>query len=274
MPTSRYRPPFWRRREPAPQHDIALLRPGSLLTGQRFETLNDVQIESERSEQLLNSFGSGGRKLARVLQKCREEHHRCDQIFCPICARVFRRWFTGELLRVAAEAHQPIRIFTVLLEQADRAKIHVLDSANYRHMLRKRLERAGLKNTSVIAGFEIAYKAKQKVWVLHINLVVIGGNEAALDRFKEGFDGSEIGRPIMSMPLKDRSEQLSYILKFGTYHRPLERTGPTKGPAKPLNAPEHHALVNWMAQRQFKDFLFLYNARRSRDSILVNVDGS
>src|SRR5947208_13711987 len=100
MPKVRRRPPFWRRRNPARQYDIALLRPKDGPKGERFETVQDARAKSARSEQLLRSFSGGNRELAEFLQECRAGDYECDKPFCPICARVFRRWFVGELLRV------------------------------------------------------------------------------------------------------------------------------------------------------------------------------
>jgi hypothetical protein len=135
--------------------------------------------------------------------------------------------------------------------------------------LRKRLERAGLINVPVIGGFEIVYKAKSKVWVLHLNLVIIGGKMSAHKEFKRGFENSDTERPIVGAKLKDALEQLSYILKFSTYHRPHQQRGSTKASAKPLNPREHAALVKWMSQFEFKDFLFLVNARREASKITL-----
>jgi hypothetical protein len=121
----------------------------------------------------------------------------------------------------------------------------------------------------VIGGFEIVYKAKRGVWVLHVNLVVIGGKKSARTKFERSFKGDEIEKPVTGASLKDPAEQLSYILKFGTYHRPHEQRGPTRSDAKPLNAREHAALLKWMAQFEFDDFLFLVNARREGGTKIV-----
>ena len=114
----------------------------------------------------------------------------------------------------------------------------------------------------VIGGFEMIYRARQQVWVLHANLVVIGGKKSARKNFKQTFGKDDIERPIIGASLKNPAEQLSYILKFSTYHRPHQQRGSRKAIAKPLNPREHAALVKWMAQFDFEDFLLLINARR------------
>ena len=264
----RYRPPFWRRKEPLPRHDITKLRPHDGKKGHRFETTHDAVIESERSELLLRQAPGAGRKLAADLQDCRENHQRCDQTFCPLCARVFRRWFIGELLRLS-EA-KPVSTFTVLLKKTGRDKINKLDPEDFRGMLHQRLLRAGLTDAVVIGGFENVYRAREKKWVLHVNLIVINGQKAAMHKFQESFAKSDIERPVMNVPLNNPERQLSYVLKFTTYHRPHEQRGAEKGTATPLNAPEHLALVQWMSKRSFKDFMFLFNARQGVDSIVTH----
>jgi hypothetical protein len=137
------------------------------------------------------------------------------------------------------------------------------------HVLRKRLQRSGLGKVPVIGGFEIAYKAAQRVWILHANLVMIGGEEKARKKFKKAFRGDDFDRPLLGTTLKDRAEQLSYVLKFTTYHRPYEQRGATRSEAKPLNPKEHAALLKWMWQFEFKDFLLLINARRQGGNKIV-----
>jgi hypothetical protein len=231
--------------------------------------IEDAQIESERSELVLKQAGHRvGRALALSLRNCREQRHQCDQTFCPLCARVFRRWFTGELLRLTQSGPGSVSMFTVLLKKAERDKIDELDPEDYRGILRQRLIRAGLGGAVVIGGFENVYRARQKEWVLHINLVVSGGDSTAIDKFQKSFDKSEIERASMRFALNNPAKQLSYVLKFTTYHRPYQRRGSTKGDARPLNAPEHLALVQWMSKRPFKTFMFLFNARQDVNSIV------
>ena len=267
MTGERYRTPFWRRRIPLPQNEITELRPPKLGKGNRFETIHDAQIESERSELVLKQARGTGRQLARALQDCRDTHHRCDQTYCPLCARVFRRWYVGELLRLSQTVAKPT-ILTVLLKKAPHDKIDQLDPRDFRGMLRKRLRRAGLTDAFVIGAFENVYRAQERKWVLHVNLMIIDGQNTAIGAFKESFAKSDIERPVMEAPLNDPAKQLSYVPKFTTYHRPYERSGSGKSPATPLNAPEHLALVDWMSKRSFKDFMFLFNARQGVDSIV------
>jgi hypothetical protein len=145
MAKDRRKPPFWRRNTPKPQYDIALLRPATEPKGERFETPADARKESERSEKLLRSLSGSSNVIAEYLQECRAGDYECNQPFCPICARQFRRWFIGELLRIT-KGHDQVHVYTVLLKEAAKDNIDILDLAPVRHALRKRLQRAGLGN--------------------------------------------------------------------------------------------------------------------------------
>jgi len=268
MGQDRRKAPFWRRNSLHPKYDIALLRPADRPRGERFETTQDAREESERSEKLLLSFSGGSKTIAEFLQECRAGYYECNKSFCPICGRIFRRWFIGELLRVTKGCDH-VHIYTVLLKEAAKDKIDELDAAPFRASLRKRLQRSGLAKIPVIGGFEIIYKAAKRVWVLHANLVVIGGNRSAHKKFKQTFAGDELERPVLRAKLKDRAEQLSYILKFGTYHRPHEQRGSARAPAKPLNPRDHAALLKWVSQFEFADFMLLINARRQGGNKIV-----
>jgi hypothetical protein len=154
-----------------------------------------------------------------------------------------------------------------LLEAAAQGKLQDLEIDRYRHSLRKRLDRAGLSQVPVVGGFEMIYRARSKEWVLHANLVMFGGDEAAIVRFEEGFRGGNLYRPVERVAVEDPAEQLSYALKFTTYHRPHQQHGSKKAKAVPLNPAEHLELVRWMARYEFSDHLFLFNARRRGASL-------
>jgi hypothetical protein len=269
MVSKRVRAAFWERGKPARRYDIAALRPTSLPKGKRFETIDDCDQESLRSEQLLPSPKLGRSTFRQYLSECRDGDYDCHQTYCPRCARTFRRWFIGEVLRVSEGQRRPVHMATVLLEAAPSDKIDTLDPEQHRAQLRKRLRKAGLGETPVVGGFEMVYRARDKLWLLHINLVIVGGTKKALEKFKDDFDDSAIDRPVVRVPVKDRPEQLSYVLKFTTYHRPYKQTGSSKSPAKSLNRREHQALVRWMSRFEFKGMMFLFNARRAGAKIVL-----
>jgi hypothetical protein len=241
-----------------------LLRPAILPRGSRFETVEDAHAESIRSETVLKMAGAP-RHLREYLAECRAGDYLCEQPFCPSCARQFRRWFIGEALRLSNG--RPAHIMTVLLARA--SDIRDLDPQPFRHSLRKRLDRAGLGDAVVIGGFEIVWRAVDKHWVLHANLDILDAQKRAITRFEDSFSSSAFARPTQTVLANDLPEQISYLLKFSTYHRPYRQIGPRRSPAKPLNGKEHVALVNWMWQHPFGDMVFLYRARRQGARLIL-----
>src|SRR5690349_7966446 len=130
MPQSRRKLAYWKRAIPTAQFDIAKLRPKSLPRGQRFETLRDVREESVRSQALLERHRKG-RPHGVYLQECRDGHYRCDQTYCPRCARTYRRYLIGELLRLHSEFDGEVHFLVVLLEAAPRGRLRDLQIARY-----------------------------------------------------------------------------------------------------------------------------------------------
>jgi hypothetical protein len=266
MTESRRKPPYWRRTILTAQFDIAKLRPKSLPRGKRFETGRDAHEESVRSTALLATHRRG-RRYGVYLQECRDGDYQCDRTYCPRCARTFRRYITGEILRLHSVSKAKTWVLVILLEAAPRGKLQNLQIDKYRDSLRKRLVRAGLGHVAAIGGFEVIYRARSKEWILHVNLVMFGGDEKAIAKFEDGFRDDHLYRPVERVLVEDPAEQLSYVLKFTTYHRPHQRRGPTKAKAVPLNPAEHFELIRWMEQYEFSDHLFLFNARRRGASI-------
>src|SRR3954471_4067046 len=138
MTKSRRKLPYWKRAIPTAQFDIAKFRPKSLPRGQRFETLRDAREESVRSQALLEPHRQG-RSHGVYLQECRDGHYHCDRTYCPQCARTYRRYLIGEMLRLHSEFDGEVRFLVVLLEAAPRGRLRDLQIARYLHSLRKRL---------------------------------------------------------------------------------------------------------------------------------------
>ena len=266
MSNSRSATTYWRRHKPPRAYDIALLRPSTLPRGGRFETVEDAANESIRSEIVLTG-GGAPRHLREYLAECRAGDYVCEQTFCPICARQFRRWLIGEVLQICYAKQKPAHVVTVLLAQA--TNIRELDPEPFRHFLRKRLDRAGLGYAVVVGGFEMVWRARDRAWVLHANLLMFDAKEAAITRFEDSFRSSDLARPTQTVPLKDLPERVSYLLKFTTYHRPYRQTGKRRSKATPLNAKQHVALVDWMWRHPFSEMLFLYHVRRRGERLTL-----
>ena len=265
--------PTWRQQVEDARRDVVSSPLSASTNGNHFETNAEADAESIRSENALSSFRPRN-AFATYLRECRERHYNCEQTYCPRCARTFRRYFAGELMRLTYKFHGAIKISTVLLHTVPKGELGSLGIARFNQLLRKRLGRAGLGEVAVIGGFEVMYRARERDWVLHINLVFFGGDPNAIAAFGNTFAGSNLYRPVQTVDLKDPLKQLTYVLKFTTYHRPLKQIGPKKSPAKPLNLAEHFELIGWMAQHEFTDHLFLFNARRYGPTIKFSSKAS
>jgi hypothetical protein len=119
--------------------------PPLLPLGERFETLQDARRYSLDSEYKLDLSTPQQDQLSNHLYECRTLAQRCDQPYCSLCARPFRIWFIGELLRIIENIGSgPVYILTILLEEASYDEICRLDVKGYDAELRKRLSRNGL----------------------------------------------------------------------------------------------------------------------------------
>jgi integrase len=74
---------------------------------------------------------------------------------------------------------------------------------------------------------------------------------------------SRTADPVKWDPLCDLDEQLSYLIKFVTYHQPGRR----RVPLPPDRLVE---LAAWWSQHRFEDYLFAYGARRRGGRLVVD----
>lgn len=253
--------PYWLTTIQA-RFDVARLRPPALPSGQRFETPDDVIRLSERYENVLSGTSRA------VLQDCRQGYYTCGRPACPLCARGYRRWFIGETLRLLSSKDLGRgRILTLYL---DTVLVGQLDSVHLGRLharLRKRLFRCGFGGAVVIGGTEIGYRATENVWLVHVHALAIDAHEDAIEALK-AMDTDDHDRAIEVQLLRDPLKQLSYLQKFGTYHRPIPRSGARNTPAFPIPNAALRELLSWWSGTTFDEFRFLLGLRR-RGSRLV-----
>ena len=80
-----------------------------------------------------------------------------------------------------------------------------------------------------------------------------------------------VARPVKLQTLRDAPKQISYLMKFSTFHRPGSQKGSRRRTAIPL--PDHalKQLDPWRARYGFLDFVFMLNLRRKGGN-LVRID--
>src|SRR4051794_31977485 len=125
----RQRLPFYLRKAPCARYDIQRLRPKSLPVRTHFETKEDAVKNRAQSITVLEEHLARDRTyLLRRLERCGDIGKRCEQAYCPVCARTFRIWFIGQLLRIVQKVElKDVRIMTVLLKAAPRRSIGDLE---------------------------------------------------------------------------------------------------------------------------------------------------
>lgn len=273
MTTHRNCRPFWREVPPDPQHDVVLLRPATLPVGNRFETKLDAGRYAKLvCECLALSRNRTARAVGRDIQRCRSARHsfRCNRPICPMCARDYRRWVIGEFLRIASSlgSHSTKQIVTVLLAEVAYDDLSQIRLGGAKHRLRKRLDRAGLKRLIAAGGLEVSFKAEKNTFVFHAHLLLIGASETQLSRLRKTSAKDEGSDAFKQQTLQDPPEQLSYLQKFTTYHRPGAQTGPKRAKAYPLKPRYLRPLLQWMNEFQFPEYTFLYGLRRRGTRIM------
>ena len=109
----------------------------------------------------------------------------------------------------------------------------------------------------MVGGIEVAWQEKWQRWLLHAHVLAIGVDahawEHARSRLEEGKNcGARRGR----CTLRDPDEQLSYCIKFVTYHQPGRR----RVPLPPDRLVE---LAAWWSRQSFDGLLVrLWRPRR------------
>jgi hypothetical protein len=130
-------------------------------------------------------------------------------------------------------------------------------------MFRKRLDRAGFKGAILAGGIEVAWQAQWQRWLLHAHVLAIGVEPNAWTQLEAALEKSGTADPVKWDPLCDPDEQLSYLIKFITYHQPGRRP-------VPLPRDRLVELAAWWSRHRFEDCLFAYGARRRGGRIVVD----
>jgi hypothetical protein len=260
-------PPFWVR-PPPKRFDLQILRPETLPKGHRFETTKDCATYCDRNLSSLNKC-DGVADLISDIERCLDEIP-CRQILCPHCARLYRRWFSGEALTFAQSAASrgiPMRVLTVLLAQASNENLPEVSIDALHERLRQRLRRADFAHA--IGGTEADWDPESDTWTVHVHLLAFEWSEARHSELKRMAKADKIARAVEKECLRDHVKQVSYMQKFSTTYRYGNRYR-GKPPAFPLKPAQMKAFAKWTLQYKFEDFLFAFGFRR-RGSRLIRI---
>ncbi len=249
------------------EFDIARLRPESLPRGDRFETMADARARRDTERDRFERIG-GLSHVADRLLSCGAESP-CAEVYCAICGRLFRRWFIGQALR--HHRALDLRVLTVALELVPSKRLAVCDLLVVKRRAAQRLRRAAPSAEFVLGGIEAEYRQGDDVFLLHAHLLVSPLPRDELNALRSAFANIDVARPIKVQKLKDAARQISYLIKFTTFHRPGSQKGSRRPRAIPLPDPALKQLTLWRARYVFLDFVFMMHLRR-KNGDLVQID--
>jgi hypothetical protein len=259
---------FWRDVPIPKSRDICLLRPPSLPRGERFETLTDAaRIDDANIARLLNFRPD----LAAEIERCHEEGEFAARPISARAARRYRRYKFAELLRVAEEHEGPHQIPTIYLRAFPAGELGAADLELAHGALRKTLQRSGFQGSILIGGTEIAWLAKQNLWILHSHLLAIGVQQADWDRLRGALPDASPAAALKVQALEDFAEQLSYCQKFNSSHKPGKRGPNGRAQSYPLPTERLIEWAEWLAKQRFENFTFLFGARRRGGRICPEI---
>ncbi len=240
-------------------------------TNSHMESLDEALDRLRDNKDYFVKFGMPD--LNKTLQDCLTGKKTCGLSCCPLCTRKHRIWRTEEFLEIARAGPLPQWVLTLLFDAVAPGDLHTVEPKKLQHRLRKRLDTAGLSESLVAGGLEVSWHGNQLGWSVHFHVLTLGAEEEHLRALKASFASSDLKRPFLRQKLKDPMEQISYLLKFHTYHHPFAQIGQEKGPAYPLPRPQMEELLSWYANFKPSDFLFLYGLRRQGKRILPTGKG-
>jgi hypothetical protein len=201
--------------------------------------------------------------VSDALLNCDGADHPCRLPICAVCARAYRAGPIAQLHALAQVYSGPHEVATIYLELLRPGSLGAADPMRIREMFRKRLDRAGFKNTIVLGGIEVAWQEKWQRWLVHAHVLAIGVDAVTWDQLRAALKDSGTARPVVTQRLNDSDEQLSYCIKFVDYHRPGRR----RVPLQPDRLVE---LAAWSSRYRFEDFLFVYGVPRPGGRIVVD----
>ena len=135
----------------------------------------------------------------------------------------------------------------------------------------QRIRRAAPSAHFVLGGIEADYRHGDDSFLLHAHLLVSRLPRDEVKALRAAFAEIGVTRAIKVQPLRDPVTQISYLLKFTTFHRPGSQNGSRRPSAIPLPSEALKQLTLWRAQHGFLDYIFMMGLRR-RAGDLVQIE--
>jgi hypothetical protein len=238
-------------------------RPGAAAPAKKWPGMETRRQAEEWNDKRLEVLLPGLPVVGRALLKCDGAEHPCSLPICAVCALAYRQGPIAQLHALANAYAGPHEVATIYLGLFRPDSLGDADVRRTHEMFRKRLDRAGFKGAIVVGGIEVAWQENWQRWLLHAQVLAMGVDPDAWDQLEAALEDSGTAYPVDHVPLCDLDEQLSYCIKFVTYHQPGRR----RVPLPPERLVE---LAAWCAPHRFEDFLFVYGARRRGGRLVVD----
>lgn len=194
-----------------------------------FESHKKAQKRRDNFISILQTGDADAVALAGILRDCRNGR-RCHSGACPVCVRMVRRRWTGQVAKLISQ--HPAEWNSVTLVSESDAKplgsLHKFDPRKSKDRLRKQLDRYLHQPLLIVGGIDFAVESFRRslpTWVPHFYLLYPGSQDliysALCGYFKPSF---EIPRPIVTHRIKKMKEDIFEVSSYSYKHEFDERT--------------------------------------------------
>jgi hypothetical protein len=232
--------------------------------------LETVAEAEARNQRRIDDLVDREPEIAATLEACGPAAFCCS-IVCAVCSRRFRRGFIRELVRIAKSYEGAREFATIHLQTIPEGSLPGARIKPALDRLRKRLQRSGFAGSILVGGVEVAWLARDRLFVLHLHIAAFGVAREAWAALEGRLAGSGRSDPLDVAALNNPERQLSYALKFATYHRPGKIGRNDRAQAYPLPRDRLAELAVFWSRYCFGDFVFLYGARRRGGRIVIEA---
>ncbi len=246
-------------------HDSALFLKG-------FETPAQVEVRHKKDVEVFTRKFPGCPVSA--MAQCQPEA-LCNSGACPICMRLFRRWYISAALKMFAESSEPLVALSLIHPNWQRGpgELGGLDPELAKRQLAKCIVRAGLGRLVIVGGLDFSFNIHagnrwEPHWQPHFYLICQGASRMAI---KEALSGNgrsfkaslSIPRPVMATDVKNRMRAISYSMKSMFFRRStyLGNDGAWNSRSLSLKPDQQAELTAFLDQHKPTDRMFLRNVR-------------
>jgi len=162
-------------------------------------------------------------------------------------------------------------VLTVALDVVSTAELPSCDIRTLKRRAAQRIRRAAPSAQLVLGGIEAEFRHQENVFLVHAHLLISRLPDEEMKALRSAFSDINVTHPVKLQELRDATRQISYLLKFVTYHRPVPQKGSRRSSAIPLPTHAFAQLALWRARYEFFDLVFMKGIRR-KGGDLVRIE--